>query len=169
MKFDSCIGQIIAAKNIDRFSTGEIRTAYLALKGDNSSDSNKVRRYVYAELLKLVKKGWLRKSSSNKKGATRFIKTEKFDTSYFEFSHNAIPNSQTNEATEPLQEQLFERLHTYKSNLLTGLGEAQEYKELCAQFPNMYEVLQPEYNKVRENNSRLLGQIKAIETIIPKD
>ena len=171
MKFDSWIGQIIAAKNIDRFSTGEIRTALLAVKRDWTSDSNQVRRYVYAELLKLVKRGWLRKSISNKKGITSFIKTEKFDGSAFEVTqreNSCNPQNTTNENVSSVNAELIERLHIYKSNLLTGLGEAQEYKKLCEQYPNMHKELQPKYNTVRENNSRLLGQIKAIETIIPQ-
>ncbi len=34
---------------------------------------------MYAELLKLTKRGWLKKLASNKNGLTRFSKTTSFD------------------------------------------------------------------------------------------
>ena len=62
MKLNSLVAQIICAPNFDHFSTLEVRSAYLTLNNDKSVDPNDARRFVYCELLKLVKKGWLRKS-----------------------------------------------------------------------------------------------------------
>jgi hypothetical protein len=58
------------------------------------------------------------------------------------------------------------RLNSYKSILLEGLGEAEEYKNLRNEFPNMHSSLLEKYNAVREKNTRILGKIKAIENII---
>tara|TARA_R110002050_G_C8816209_1_gene504027 strand:+ start:290 stop:532 length:243 start_codon:yes stop_codon:yes gene_type:complete len=74
LKFDPFVAQIIVAKNFDHFTTGDVRSSYLALKNDPSLNSSSVRRKIYAELLKLVKKGWLKKLVSNKKGLTSFSK-----------------------------------------------------------------------------------------------
>jgi len=68
--------------------------------------------------------------------------------------------------TPPLGEVLTERLNHYKNELLTGLGEAEEYKRLYEQFPKLKSKLQPKYNGVREHNSKLLGSIKAVENLI---
>ncbi|WP_170235833.1 hypothetical protein [Colwellia demingiae] len=57
MKLNNLVAQIIAAPNFDHFSAIEVRSAYLALKCDNTIDPNDARRFVYTELLKLVKKG----------------------------------------------------------------------------------------------------------------
>ncbi|WP_375277326.1 hypothetical protein [Pseudoalteromonas marina] len=169
MQLNSLVAQIVAAPNFDHFSTVEVRSAYLALNEDKTIDPNDTRRFVYTELLKLVNKGWLKKSVSKKKEITSFIKTEMFDPD----SIDVIPEkdiekkrSASLSGTPPLDEALTERLNRYKNSLLTGLGEAEEYKRLCEQFPELKSALQPKYNEVREHNSKLLGSIKAVENLI---
>lgn len=168
MKIDSTVGKIIAHKNVDHFSTVEIRTAYLARKNDPSIDANDARRFVYNELLKLVKKGWLRKSVSKKKGITTFVKTDKFEASAIILKEDARTESTSDKSEDEaasISKVLIERLNHYKNDLLSGLGEAEEYRRLCEHFPNLQEKLQPKYNQVRESNSKLLGCIKAIENL----
>ncbi|TWX68056.1 hypothetical protein ESZ36_12375 [Colwellia demingiae] len=70
------------------------------------------------------------------------------------------------EVTNSLSETLVDRLNHYKNELLTGLGEVDEYKLLCNQFPELHTKLQSKYNEVREKNSKLLGSIKAVENLI---
>jgi hypothetical protein len=72
---DPFIAQIILKKNFDNFSTNDVRSIYLALKSDASLDPSIIRRKIYSELLKLVKKGWLKKIITEQKGLTRFKKT----------------------------------------------------------------------------------------------
>lgn len=168
MKLNSLVAQIICAPNFDHFSTLEVRSAYLTLNNDKSVDPNDARRFVYCELLKLVKKGWLRKSVSKKKAITSFVKTDEFDPNGIIVSTQKPEEAQTVSADDPIEtigDKLVERLAGYKNDLLSGLGEAEEYKRLCKQFPDLYSTLQPKYNQVREHNSKLLGSIKAIENL----
>jgi len=172
MTFDKFVGRIIANKNVDHFSTLEVRTAFLALKNDPSINRNDARRFVYSELLKLVKKGWLRKAISKKKEISSFIKTELFDANAFDLvadcqnlmskNFKAVPRSN-------IQKELFERLHDYKNELLISLGETDEYKKLYEKFPEFHTNLQPQYDKARDNNSRFLGKIKALENLIQQN
>jgi hypothetical protein len=169
MKLNDLVARIIVAPNFDHFSAIEVRSAYLALKGDDTIDPNDARRFVYTELLKLVNKGWLKKSISKKKEITSFIKTEIFDPAAISVTPtvNIEKKEETElEVTESLDEVLVDRLNHYKNELLTGFGEADEYKRLCNQFPKLHSKLQPKYNEVREHNSKLLGKIKAVENII---
>ena len=169
MKLNNLVAQIIVAPNFDHFSAVEVRSAYLALNKDKSVDPNDARRFVYTELLKLVKKGWLKKSVSKKKEITSFIKTEMFDPLAIDVNpEKYVEKKKYTELakTPPIGEALNERLNHYKNELLTGLGEAEEYKRLCEQFPNLKSKLQPRYNEVREQNSKLLGSIKAVENLI---
>ena len=76
------MAKIIKAPNFDNFTTSEVRSSYITLKNDPSLDPVVVRKKLYAELLKLVKKGWLVKKNTNKKGRTRFSKTKQFDADY---------------------------------------------------------------------------------------
>jgi hypothetical protein len=70
MKLDPFVAQIIVAKNFDHFTTSDVRSAYIALKNDSTLEPSTIRRKIYAELLKLVKRGWLNKSKAKNKGLT---------------------------------------------------------------------------------------------------
>jgi len=171
MKLNRIIAQIISTPNINHFSTGEIRTAYLILMNDHSLNPNNVRRFVYCELMKLVKNDWLRKTVSKKKGLTSFVKTELFDINSIIFTDDNFKNEldSGNKASKAQENALMEKLHRYKHELLIGLGEKDECKQLLTQFPELHPRLQQQYNSTSENNSRLLGKIKAIETLIKEN
>jgi hypothetical protein len=168
MKLNRLLGQIISAPNFDHFSAVELRAAYITLHPDKNLDPSIARRFVYAEIVKLLKKRWLRKTVSKKKEIATFIKTELFNI--YEITCNENTDKSTgntfNLASKDIQKTLLVRLNQYKSELLISYGESGEYKQICNEFPNLYELLQPQYNSARENNSRLLGKIKAVENLI---
>lgn len=161
---------ILSMPNIDHFSTVEIRTAYIALNRDPSLDSSAIRRNIYTEILRFVKRGWLKKLISEKKGITRFVKTDLFNAEFLDIQSKSIVVDKNEVAKTTkviaLTDNLLSRLNNYKSSLLEGLGEAEEYKNLRTEYPNMHESLLEKYNAVRERNTRLLGKIKAIESLI---
>lgn len=152
--------------NIDRFSTVEIRTAYIAVNRDPLLDSSIIRRHIYTEIIKFVKKGWLKKLVSQKKGITRFVKTDLFYLQEFNMPTESVAIDKISLSVINSPDNLLSRLNDYKSALLEGLGEAEEYKNLRNEFPKMHDSLLEKYNVVREKNTRLLGKIKAIENLI---
>lgn len=168
MKLDPLVAQIIVATNFDHFTTSDVRSAYLVLKKDPSLDPVILRRRIYAELLKLVKKGWLKKLVSIKKGYTRFNKTEIFDyiliTSLAQHNDDVLlfPIGE-------IKEKLLNKLNHYKADLLLNMGESEAYKELYSEFPELVDEIQPQFNKARDNNTRILGKIKAIEGLLEQD
>ena len=167
LKIDVFVAQIIKAPNFDNFTTSDVRSSYITLSNDPSLDPTVVRRKLYAELLKLVKKGWLNKKSTGRKGSTRFSKTDLFDPEYLE----AL---QANKSTakyfkEEKQKNLIAKLNHYKAELLLNIGESEAYKELYSEFPELVEEIQPQFNKARDNNTRILGKIRAIEGLLEQD
>lgn len=168
MKLDETFKKIVSNPKVDHFSTIEVRTAYLIINNECQLSPSETRRFVYAELTKLVKRGWLKKITSKKKGITSYVKTELFC-----MDSQIKPKSIGNSNFIPLGASSIEktkelncRLQDYKNDLLEGLGEADEYRALRNEFPQMHNELQPKYNSIRDDNSRLLGKIKAIETLI---
>ena len=168
MKLNRLLGQIISAPNFDHFSAVELRAAYITMHSDKNLIPSDARRFVYAELVKLVNNGWLRKTVSKKKEITTFIKTSLFNVDKITYNspEECSDSYQHISLDNPLMESLRKRLNQYKSELLISYGESNEYKKLCDDFPDLYELLQPKYNDSREQNSRLLGQIKAVEKLI---
>jgi len=168
LKFDPLVAQIIVAPNFDNFTTSDVRSAYLALKSDSSLVPTAVRRSIYAELIKLVKKGWLKKMVSNKKGFTRFNKTESFNVEVITQLASAIPIGTTEKADDK-HALLLSKLNHYKAELLLNLGETEAYKELYDEFPELVTEIQYKYNEARDNNTKTLGKIKAIESLINQE
>lgn len=167
MVFDPQIGKILSFSNIDYFSAVEIRTAYLVLMNDERMDKSDARRFVYSELLKLVNLGWLNKLVSTKKGITSYVKTESFNAELLnQQAKQVVDRVDPVNVVSAVPANLLNRLNAYKSALLEGLGEAEEYKNLRDEFPDMHQSLFEKYNAVREKNTRLLGKIKAIENLI---
>ena len=94
MKLDPTVKRILSMPNIDNFSAVEIRTAYLVLNNDQSLDPSDARRFIYSEFVKLVNKGWLKKTISQKKGITRYTRTDLFGSNALKVSEtHDEPNS----------------------------------------------------------------------------
>lgn len=163
MKLDPFVAQIIIVADFDYFTTSDVRTSYLTLKNDPLLKPVDARRKIYAELLKLVKKGWLIKVKSSGKGFTRFIKTAKLDEAVLRKAYESVIS--TTVLTDK-KSTLVDKLNHYKTELLLNLGESEAYKELYTEFPELGNDIQPHYNKVRDNNTRILGKIKAIECLL---
>jgi len=168
MKLDPFVAEIIVATNFDHFTTSDVRSSYLTLKSDPALEPSHVRRKIYAELLKLVKKGWLKKLVSKKKGFTRFNKTEVFDVNAIKTLAKLDVNNSP-ERHDDKQVKLRGKLNHYKAELLLNIGESEAYKELYSEFPELVDELQPQYNKARDNNTRILGKIRAIEGLLKQD
>jgi hypothetical protein len=165
MKLDETFKFIVSNPRLDHFSAIEVRTAYLIIDDNCESSASELRRFVYAELVKLVNRGWLKKMTSKKKGVTNYVKTDLFNLKpqvQDAIEHRLLNVEHSNDNYQSIRC----RLQDYKNDLLEGLGEAEEYRALRNDFPHMHDELQPKYNSIREANSRLLGKIKAIETII---
>jgi hypothetical protein len=168
LKLDPFVSQIIVVEGFNNFTTSDVRTAYLVSKSDPSLDPASVRRKIYAELLKLVNKGWLKKLVPNKKGFTRFSKTTLFDKEALRFNIECEPTNIIKDIDKK-KELLLGKLNIYKSELLLNLGESEAYKELHSEFPQLIGEIQPKYNKARDNNTRILGKIRAIEGLMNQE
>jgi hypothetical protein len=165
LKIDTYVAQIIKAPNLDNFSTSDVRSSYMTLKDDASLDPVVVRKKIYSELLKLVKKGWLKKKTSNSKGLTRFTKTELFNAGILT---SVAINKSTESEPQDKHHNLTDKLKHYKTELLLTIGEADAYKELYNEFPDLYDEIQDQYNEARDNNTKILGKIRAIEGLLVK-
>jgi hypothetical protein len=168
LKLDPVVVQIIVVQSFDNFRTSDVRSAYLVLKNDPSLDPATIRRKIYAELLKLVKKGWLNKVVAKNKGFTRFSKTDSFNVNALQLKSTVLPDSPLGDG-EKKKQQLLARLNDYKNEFLLSLGESEAYKDLYSELPELVDEIQPKYNKARDNNTKLLGKIRAIEGLLNQD
>jgi hypothetical protein len=164
---DKVISSIIALKNIDLFSALEVKVAYIAIKQDEQLDPVFVRRFVYEELLKLVKKGWLSKSITKQKKLARYSKTDLFDHNYFkELANSSMSLDGYGNDGHNYSQELSTRLKEHNVELLEGLGELELYFTLWEQYPSMKNNLKAKYIEAQERNHILKGKINAIGELL---
>jgi hypothetical protein len=162
---DKVISSIIALRNIDLFSALEVKVAYIAIKQDEQLAPAFVRRFVYEELLKLVKKGWLSKSTTKQKKLTRYSKTDLFEYSYLKgLASSPISFNENDEHS--FSKELSTCLKKYNVELLEGLGELELYLTLWEQYPSMKNNLKAKYMATQERNHILKGKINAIGELL---
>jgi hypothetical protein len=163
----STFNQIIVLKNIDHFSAVEIRTAYLSIKRNEQLDPASVRRFVYEELLKLVKRGWLTKRTSDKKGVTRYIKTNLFEHESFKgLVNSSVGKNESENYEHSYSKELSTRLKKHNVELLEGLGELELYLTLWEKYPDMKNELKVKYIATKERNHILQGKINAVGELL---
>ena len=171
MKLKAEINQILSDPAFDNFTVLELRNTLLKRLEGEKPNKAEVRHIVYRQVLGLMKKGLLSKIDASNNRRIRYKKT----TIYLSSQKVASNKSSSADTTEPaktipphihIQQNLLEKLQRYKFELLTCLGESDEYKTLYSEFPELKKQLQESYHQTKDHSSKLLGRIKAIESIM---
>lgn len=166
-ELDKTVVQILSMPNVNHFTATEIRTAYIAIKQDADLNPTVSRRFVYEELLKLTRRGWLIRSTTKKKGITRYTKSDLFDHEILKELVSPITYKGTDESPYvSYSKMLVQRLNQYNSALLEGLGAVKEYVALKDIYPDQHEDLKGRYMAVQENNHILKGKISVLNELI---
>jgi DNA-binding MarR family transcriptional regulator len=177
INLDSDLFTILSSPNFDKFTALELRSAYMSCLTTSEMDKNSAQRYVYRNILKLQKKGLLNRKDSKTTKKTTYVKTELFNSATFEVENaSAIPiedlpdtDESPNKANSPskhLIQNLINQLHEFNAELLINLGEREQYKSLCQEYPQLKEPLQESYNLARNNFEKIKGHIKALNNAI---
>ncbi|MFZ6799268.1 hypothetical protein [Undibacterium sp. Di24W] len=150
----------------DEFTTGQVLDSYMAASFREHTDSKIARQFIHRTILKLVSSGDLIKTSVEGR-RHKYRTTNQFNSRRIELnSAPIIPNINDSTRKVSIKESLTERLHHQKLQLLTALGEAEEYDAIYKEMPEMQKQIQALYNESRDECSKLLGKVKAIENLI---
>jgi hypothetical protein len=68
------------------------------------------------------------------------------------------------ETQRALQEELSQR----RVELVASIGEAEEYQRLYNKYPALRTAVKEQYLESRERSTKLLGQLRAVESVITK-
>jgi len=160
---------ILLTESFNNFTVLELRSAYLAIVNSPQLSPVEARKYVYRHILRLEKKGLLERKYSEKKDRTFYSKSRQFCSDKFKTPENIQEgpiHEIKSEGNAGVKKDLISKLNQYRLELLTSIGETDEYKLLCNQFPQLTEDLKERYNHARDNGSKILGRIKALESLI---
>jgi len=169
IKICATLHTILQDENFNNFQVVQLRDAFQAASTSKQSVSE-TYKYIYRQVTRFTKKGILKKNvRANSKIAT-YQKSEQFYQTNFSIEPHHSQVGQTpkviNSVEKDAIQQLKERLKQSEVDLLACIGESEEYMRLYKSFPKMKEHLESQYMLARENSSKLLGQIKAIKSVI---
>ncbi|MCG7602058.1 hypothetical protein MHM84_20150 [Halomonas sp. McH1-25] len=167
-----------------QFTTRELRDAYAKhLKGTDFRLGD-VRRYVYEQIRRLLRAGWLVPDEERRKRGQVYhlqpipphLQLELIDNGF----ENCFkqPDKEKLTASKPKQaatpppssldaqtylEGLFKEI---KLDLLSSMGETERYKQLLDEMPHLRDQVGYEYQGAKDRSSRLLGHLRAVENTL---
>jgi len=159
---------VLQTESFDDFTIIELRDLYMA-ECDILIDPIKARRFVYGQVLRFKKLGLLKVNKACNARESMYCKTPKFNTTNFMAKSHQSPQDKADlppmDETNSLAE-IKEQLKQYKIDLLASVGESEEYMRLYRSNPEFRALLEREYLQARDQSSKLLGQIKALKTVL---
>lgn len=167
LKVTTSIYSIFITDELNNFTVSEMRSAYMEATGE--IDPVLSRKIVYRQILRLQKLGMLEKLDADNVKEHRYNKTNVFHQTGL--TTDKIKNKQTSSMLVKSPKKitrslLVERLKQCEVDLIASIAESEEYMALYKSLPELKEHLESNYLQSREHSSKLLGQIKAIKSVI---
>jgi hypothetical protein len=146
------------------FTVDELTEAYLQHPSSSHTSKKAARQFVYRNMQRLMKAGHMERVQVTGRWphyslTQQFLKLRAYTSSPI----SSEPALQLQ--TDPLAG-LRDRLKVHQAEVLTAMGEMEEYESICQEMPDLREIAQPRYNESRERCSRLLGRVKALESLL---
>ncbi|EPB0665138.1 hypothetical protein ACQ90Y_002650 [Vibrio alginolyticus] len=117
MKISAEMYKLLIERTLDGFSVIELRDEFIVLKG-SPIDPDEARKKVYRQILRFIKKGWLRSEGSGRQ--KRYFQTDTFK------SLNVEPKSGNVDIEIDEYQSLKARFPELEPKLITLLEEAKE-------------------------------------------
>ncbi|MCL1066892.1 response regulator [Shewanella olleyana] len=160
---------ILQDESFNNFKVVQLRDKFLAASANNLS-IREAYKFIYRQISRLVKSGALIRIESKKSNIAIYQKTDRFHQ--LDFVKKEVNTRTQSKGKQVLKvendaiNQLKERLKQTEVDLFTSIGESEEYMSLYLSFPEMKGHLESQYMLAREKSSKLLGQIKAINSVL---
>ena len=172
LSVDKILIELLRQQPDTPFSNTSIRDMYLLQIPEVQRPSrNKVRKHIYRELLRLEKAKVIdRYEGSTGRGCKFIYRSNNQDISLeakpspFSAAYGHVESSMDGETQRALQEELSKR----KVELIASIGEAEEYQRLYHKYPALRSAVKAQYLESRERSTKLLGQLRAVESVITK-
>jgi hypothetical protein len=160
---------ILQNMSVTPFTVGQLTDNYLKHPDCEHTAKPSARQYVYRKMIRMMELGQMIKLSNSQRrpryqltsmflGVGCATSIEEIQTAKVQQPHSSPVNS--HETT------LKEKLSECKSEMLSALGESDEYSSLCNEHPELRERAQSLYNEARERSAMLLGKMKALENML---
>lgn len=137
------------------FTQAELLDTYRQV--DTQRTKRQSRQFINSNLVRLTKLGILVKANqcTGRKAAFNYIPV---------IAHS--PAVTAHLPTKSVMATLRQKLHQHRVELLSTLGEAEAYDDICRELPELQACVQHKYDEARDRSSKLLGRIRALESLI---
>lgn len=192
---DRVLYSILTEEDVGYFTVMELRRFYLKYVEPNGASLPQIRMYLYDQIRRMVNLGWAEYHEERKTRGQRFIIKKiparenlklvapKLGMAERQSTDNkalrnlmvlARPSSDTtltsherkdNRSAAKALEEMLKEVHL---DFLTNLGATERFKLLIDEMPQLKSTLEPELTVARDNSSRLLGHMNAIEAALHK-
>jgi hypothetical protein len=149
------------------FTVAELKTAYMALPHCPHSGDKAAWQFVYRNIVRMEQRGLISRVAGigGEKARYQWNAENTADSDlpeggmYASMDKRGVPDDAT-------LSRLKERLHRYKVEMLSVIGETEEYDAICSELPQMRSAVQALYNDARDRCSKTLGRVRALESIL---
>ncbi len=151
-----------------RFTVPEIRDQWVERAGEFPTDNATLRRWINGRLSTLVRQGTLIK------GQFESSKRKYYQLATVPSEHDALcakPENQPEKTGLELSKSvkaLKDELGQCKLSIVSQLAEIEEYKRISEVYPSLRAQASQQFEDTMEANYRLLGRVKALETLIAR-
>lgn len=178
--FDSRLYHLLQQDRFAQFTTRELRDGYAECLVGISFNINEVRYYVYEQIRRMVRVGWVRYDSERRKRGQIYhlgpippsLNLELVEGTFMP-NPPQLPESQlfqfgnSSQTSSVIESEVVDRLESLQKEIrldfLTSMGEAERYKQLLDDMPHLKARVEVEYFDARDRSSRLLGHLRAVE------
>lgn len=179
--FDRRLYEILQEEGYASVTTRQLRDAYAKRLDGMTFRIGDVRRYVYEQIRRMLRMGWL---SLDKERRTRgqiyhlqtipsHLELELIDNGF----ENSIKTAEGIQQKSDVRDSSIithtpsrdadthlEALHKeIRLDFLSSMGEAERYKLLLEELPQLRGKIEGQYRDARDRSSRMLGHLRAIE------
>lgn len=172
LRVDKILIELLQKQPDTPFSNTSIRDLYLAQIPENQRPGrNQLRKYIYRELLRLESAKVIERHEGSTGRGCKFIYRPEQNSGPVKTKPS--PFVTVDEQLESLmdlgtQRALQEELSKRKVELISSIGEAEEYQRLYNKYPALRSAVETQYMESRERSTKLLGQLRAVESVITK-
>ncbi|WP_420553789.1 hypothetical protein [Neptuniibacter marinus] len=151
------------------FTVSGLVKAYLKKPSSSSLKSRAVAQYVRRNISRLEKKGMIASISGNGDSKGIYQLTQEFNETNYVVGEPHCPENNISSAKQvDLTKELKTKLKQYRIELLTTMGEVEEYDSLSKQALVRPALIQDLYNDARDRCSKTLGKIRALELLLAR-
>jgi len=158
---------LLSKGNLECFTASELADAYLELPQVEGLSRTAATQFINRTVKRLCEHGFLIPTGKTVRRSAQYQLVGELNSSTVKVGTPHVRRSLTSKhEADSFKNHLISRINNYKFELLTALGEVEEYEALCHENPDKADRIQELYNQARDRYSKNLGRIRALEALV---